>query len=443
MSVSTRKMLSSADTRAKRQVRDCAEVLKRFHFLQKELVRGLAGWAVALARWEPKVAVPKHLWFVAEHATALRARVFELRFPSREMTPGPDAPLIELFGQLIHAPDEDAYLCALYRHCIPAIREGLEQYLKEADVLDDAPTHRIATQIVAECGLMEREASPWLRAPSAGSPGAQWLGEIARRLSAFGSILDGPLQIDATGPIPHARRFQMPKTPQRDPRFPTLRFYWPDLYQKLPLPPMNTEMQLRQAVAHYNELWASEAAAYSLYHIMDELDWEFVPTAARWCFDEMRHCLMGFQRMKFWGVPDEMIPSGTFMGTLLLKGNPIEGVLALHSNESRFIATKKERTKLFGDVGDRLSSHDMDFDWADEQLHATWGHRWLKRWLELKEPGKSINDLTANFEARELAARQSVTKADEAVTGKMYFALLEKFAPGDEPVLKQGRAANA
>jgi hypothetical protein len=38
----------------------------------------------------------------------------------------------------------------------------------------------------------------------------------------------------------------------------------------------------------------------------------------------------------------------------------------------------KERTAVFRQIGDEASEHDMDFDWADETIHATYGNRWLK-----------------------------------------------------------------
>src|SRR5262245_28266046 len=104
-------MLPTSDRRAARQVRDCGEILKRLHFLAKEAVRGLAGWIVGVRRWEPKTVMPKHLWWLAEHANSLRSRVLELRFPNREMIPGPDAPLISAFAQISDAPDEDCYIC--------------------------------------------------------------------------------------------------------------------------------------------------------------------------------------------------------------------------------------------------------------------------------------------------------------------------------------------
>jgi hypothetical protein len=45
--------------------------------------------------------------------------------------------------------------------------------------------------------------------------------------------------------------------------------------------------------------------------------------------------------------------------------------------------------------GDSLSEHDMDFDWADETLHASYGKRWLKELLAARG-----QDLSAYEEVR-------------------------------------------
>jgi hypothetical protein len=35
-------------------------------------------------------------------------------------------------------------------------------------------------------------------------------------------------------------------------------------------------------------------------------------------------------------------------------------------------------------MGDATSEIDMEFDWADETLHAEYGRRWLRRLLEVR-----------------------------------------------------------
>ena len=55
----------------------------------------------------------------------------------------------------------------------------------------------------------------------------------------------------------------------------------------------------------------------------------------------------------------------------------------LYFFETKNIGRKPERTAAFKEIGDTVSEHDMDFDWADETIHATYGNRWLKSLHEI------------------------------------------------------------
>jgi hypothetical protein len=53
----------------------------------------------------------------------------------------------------------------------------------------------------------------------------------------------------------------------------------------------------------------------------------------------------------------------------------------LYFFETKNIRHKPARTQLFHVYGDAVSEHDMDFDWADETMHAGYGKHWLKKLL--------------------------------------------------------------
>jgi transposase-like protein len=53
--------------------------------------------------------------------------------------------------------------------------------------------------------------------------------------------------------------------------------------------------------------------------------------------------------------------------------------------ETKNIGRKRERAQAFHGMGDATSETDMEFDWADETLHAEYGRRWLRRLLEARE----------------------------------------------------------
>jgi broad specificity phosphatase PhoE len=52
--------------------------------------------------------------------------------------------------------------------------------------------------------------------------------------------------------------------------------------------------------------------------------------------------------------------------------------------ETKNIGRKRERAQAFHSMGDSTSEIDMEFDWADETLHAEYGRRWLRRLLEAR-----------------------------------------------------------
>ena len=73
-----------------------------------------------------------------------------------------------------------------------------------------------------------------------------------------------------------------------------------------------------------------------------------------------------------------------------------------------------------------LSSHDMDFDWADEQIHAHYGARWLKYFLEkANDPRKPI-EFRAVAEEAIKAIRDSATPADREQTERAYRRTMQR-----------------
>ena len=72
-----------------------------------------------------------------------------------------------------------------------------------------------------------------------------------------------------------------------------VRYYWPHIVDSDFPASDGIHLQMRSAIGHLNEVWASEICAVNLYNFADTLGWEFVRDLARWTYDEGRHCLMG------------------------------------------------------------------------------------------------------------------------------------------------------
>ena len=113
----------------------------------------------------------------------------------------------------------------------------------------------------------------------------------------------------------------------------------------------------------------------------DVLPWEWIHDAARWTYDESRHCQMGYERLRTWSFDPAEIPLGTYIYDSASGHDPIYRLGMLYFFETKNIKHKLTRAQRFHAYGDRLSEHDMDFDWADETIHAGYGKHWLKELL--------------------------------------------------------------
>jgi uncharacterized ferritin-like protein (DUF455 family) len=223
-----------------------------------------------------------------------------------------------------------------------------------------------------------------------------WIQGLESRLNAFGGIpIEGAVrEVEFDTPLPGSRPYVIPDRPARDRRFHLSRFYWPDNVDAALPYGEGTALQLRSAVSHLNEAWAVETAGLILAAFADHLPFEWVRDAARWTYDEARHCRMGYERLLAWGFEPSEIPLGTYIYDSAAGQDPIYRLGMLFFFETKNIGKKTSRARLFHQYGDAVSEHDMDFDWADETIHASYGKRWLQEILAVRgeDPG-SYDDI--------------------------------------------------
>ncbi|MCC6423524.1 MAG: DUF455 family protein [Phycisphaerales bacterium] len=414
--------MKARDTRAALMVPDSAAILKRFYFLLRELVLMQAGWMPGTAHWGSKLLLPEVLWQDQQTVQALRQRVLELRYPEREIDLSPDERLVACWKHLIEAPQPQAFVEALAKVVKPLLRQVFTEYLQRADALDDGPTVRILkialTDIDEQLGRWNdaiadaRNVYPELIAGT-----DRWLdGLESTWLSAIGDLLDPRSSVDERAYDPRkfgGKPFAISRLGQRDRRFRLVRFGWPDALDPAFGAGEGMQLQIRQAVHHINEVWAAEMAAACIYDLGADADAEFLTDAARWCYDEIRHCRMGYTRLDEWGFKVSEMPLGSFSYDAGANADAITRLGIIFYFESTYIHTKSKRMHYFSEFGDRTSSHDMDFDWADEQIHAHYGAHWLKYFLEKTgDPRKPI-DFRDQSEACVTAIRATATEKDK------------------------------
>jgi hypothetical protein len=370
---------------------DTAQLLKRFFFCERSLLLSEAAWIAAIAPLDIKTGLAHFIWQGSESAHALRNRVFELRFPSRLLEEeGADGALIQLFGWVRNSPSVPAFLMSLGKVLLPALHISYRDYLEASDAIADGPTHRFLSLASTEKAEQVKSFDQWTESalrqnPELRAEALAWTQAMANRLADIGGVGVGPAPSLAGGePLAGAKSFAVPRRPARDPRFRSCRFYWPDVVDPAYPYGEGMQLQLRSAVSHINEVWAVEAGGVILSAFADLLPWEWIYNSARWTYDESRHCRMGYERLMAWGIDPAEIPLGTYIYESASKEDPIYLLGMLYFFETKNIRHKPARAKLFREYGDSVSEHDMDFDWADETLHAGYGKRWLKELLAVR-----------------------------------------------------------
>lgn len=409
---------------------DTAQLLKRFFFCERSLLVSQAAWIPAIAPLEVKTGLARFIWQSAETAHALRERVFELRFPSRLLEEeGADHALIELFAAVKDSSSVPAFLLSVGKVFLPALRDAYHDYLEASDSIADGPTHRFLSLAVSDKTEQIQAFEQWAESAVSENPQLReaahaWTDSVANRLQEIGGVGVGPSSsAAAAGPLPGARAYATPAHPARDARFWPCRFYWPDVVDSSYPYGEGMQLQLRSAISHVNEVWAVEAGGVILSSFADVLPWEWIHDSARWTYDESRHCRMGYERLMAWGLDPAEIPLGTYIYESAAGQDPIYLLGMLYFFETKNIRHKPARAQMFHSYGDSLSEHDMDFDWADETLHAGYGKHWLKELLRVRgeDPaaydevrercGKLVSDYVATATAKEIADLKAVAGA--------------------------------
>lgn len=348
-----------------RDVETASQMMRRYYIVAKETMRAMAGYLPAMRIWSAKKMLARHVWYDAMHADMLRSRTLDLRYPRVDVDHVSDFHLIALLRSLPGQASDEQFLHRVYQVIKPAFLQGLQAYLTESDPLDDAPSHAYLKRIIAE--LQEELAEFDALAISMDeTPDAIPVAELLERCGG----VHGPDQ--DTG-FAYPERYTVPMEGGRDPS------WEPAVMQVPPRAPLNTlEQRLYIAIDHANEVWASETPA-ALIWTYENMRWELYFDAARWTYDEMRHAMMGEQRLKEMGfeigIDVPMVPD--HWRAFRQKGvAPL--VLLLHGLEQRGPLHKSKLRNELRTVNDLSAAQDCDYDWADESNHISFGLAWIK-----------------------------------------------------------------
>src|SRR5262245_49694476 len=205
-------------------VEECVSRLKRFHYTFKRLHEIFIARLTAEPVYELKMAFSLHAHLCAEHASALRKRVAEMREPPLGLEEVPHPALEIFFDEIRATPTTGELLLGIYSRAVPALRAGLEGHLRDTNPLADHPSVRLCRFALLEVEDMEQfgaKACSEAILPAEQQAASDWLKLLDNYLAAA-SGLDGSRGTGET-PAPLARRyssqpFNYDPVPKRDAR---------------------------------------------------------------------------------------------------------------------------------------------------------------------------------------------------------------------------------
>src|SRR5437763_2282754 len=124
-------------------VEQCVRRLKRYHYAFKRLHHIFTSRITAEPIYELKMAFSLHAHLCAEHTSALRKRVGEMREPPLGLDAVPDPNLGIFFDEILAAPTTEELVSGLYEKAIPALKAALERHLRDTNPLVDYPSVRV------------------------------------------------------------------------------------------------------------------------------------------------------------------------------------------------------------------------------------------------------------------------------------------------------------
>jgi hypothetical protein len=359
-----------------RDVETASNMMRRYYRIEKETMRAMAGYLPKMNSWPGKKLLARHIWFDAMHADLLRSRTLDLRYPRLDVEDDLDTNMLSIFEKIPTAPTDEHFLISIYVVIKPAIVESLQQYLKGADSLADAPTFVYFERIIYEIQMELDEFHTIMDIGDLNkrTEHVQWKELIIGCISSCGGI-EGP---DKEIHSDYAEFMDRPEyiLPMEGGR----ELSWEKaVTQVSPRKPRNAkEEQIRVAIDHANEVWASETSAALIWEYKNK-PWSLYFDAARWCYDEMRHAMMGVERLSKMGleigIDYPMVPD--HWRTFREKGIKYL-VLLLHRLEQNGPVSKMNLKKWFLEEKDFAAAQDCDYDWADESGHISYGLEWVK-----------------------------------------------------------------
>lgn len=367
-------------------VEECVGWMKRHHYILLRLHQILTARITAEPIYELKSAFSLHSYICAEHVSAFRQRVSELREPPLGLEVVPHESLQLLCDEVLAAPTNVELILGVYEVIVPALIESLNQYLVTTNMLADAPSVRVTRFCLLEMQDLRdfgTQAIAALVDESSRQKSAPWITLLMNcLLSANG--LSGRDQFDAATHLQLTPQFSATPyvydpVPRRDQRFHDSfnagvnpeAFLYDERYSA-------RDKTLMMFYKRIRELDVPEMMA-SILHQTPGKPWKYYRDMSRQLWDEARHAMLGEVGFVDLGLDWSKIPINfTWSRNLNTQLKPWERHAVLFFIEQGLMPRTGKRFEWEVGLasGNPLAGLIQDFDWADEVLHAQIGREW-------------------------------------------------------------------
>ncbi len=377
-------------------VAECVRRHKALHYGLKRLHEIFTARITAEPIYELKSAFSHHAFFCAEHITAIRERVAEMREPPLGLDLVPHTNLELFFDEIRNAQTTEQLIVGLYGVAIPALIEAAVLYEADTNPLTDAPSRRVLRFMLLELGDMLRfgqQALVALECPR----DDDWENNLRVILSNMGGMI-GP---EPSEKLPQKRLtsqtpFVYDRTPKRDERFSD---HWnqgvnAEAFLYDPKFPASAKI-LMMFFKRIREIDVPEMMASILAETPGK-PWGYYHKMSRQVWDEARHAMMGEVGFVALGIDwTKAKITWNWSYRLNTECSPLErhGVLFFIEQGLMPKTGKRYEFEVAQQSENPLAATIQDFDWADEVLHSQIGREWYVPQFENLQAALDFGDV--------------------------------------------------
>jgi hypothetical protein len=389
------------------------EQLLQAYWTHRTCARVIAGALMRIGAFELKIELAHHLYQHAQAASALHARLLELRVSGKTLGGAPPPWLAAVCNELLHVADPVAFILCLRDVLVHPLHASLRAYRDDTDALLDQPTVRVLGPILEDLAAMDRwQAAVEAAALEAGDSSASWRDPACCILDLAGQVRAGRAYMPAA-------YYERPDACERDDRLPVFRHtrsYDGSDFAAPPTDPLALD-RLELLRVQRDELDAIETFANVLFDMHLPCQEELF--LARLVWDEARHAEMGQRQLARLGYDPFTIPCGVIGINVRSPLSPVVAMAQISIfGELNQLRTLQRMAARCASAGDACNARAFDFTHADELMHLRCGRAWL---------GAHAADLDTDLAGLEKMALAAALRRlrEERVLGEDYAQALQ------------------